>query len=327
MGSGLGHPLGNMVNNGFTAGNHMDAQLKTANEFSKNDKMGHLHESRRTMLQEQREDTPSTYDSNISHDVKGNHLSAPQTPLRNESESRPSSARRVTFSEAADSRNIPSPPPFRRFSMQHTDPASTYNGSPLSHIISPPPPIPATSTKRSRETSLAVESPTKRPRSSGSPPTTPNTWLKPGDVRTIPINTRLPATVLLTNSYDGWSNYCLCLGLEGDLNLLDNRTHAEVKPGLIRLWAKDYSATAGINGTWIGPGSLALLHRTPQRNRDSTQVSILTYSDLEMSRKPRVTHLRDTPHSAKISAITAMWIKNGIKTFATGGMYSNSHIH
>jgi hypothetical protein len=327
MGNGLEHPLGNLANNGPTARHSMDAQLNTASEFSKNDKMDHIHHSRRAMLQEQREDTPLNYDSDPSHDIRADHLTAPLTPLGNDGKSRPSTARRVTFNEASVSRNIPTPPPSRRLSMQHTDPASAYNGSPISNIISPPPPIPATSIKRSREATSTVEKQTKRPRSSGSSPTTPGTGHKPGDVHTIPITTRMPATVLLTNSYDQWSNYCLCLGLEGDLNLLDNRTHAEVKPGLIRLWANEYTASAAVNGTWIGPGSLALLHRYPQKNRDATQVSIITYSDLDMSRKPRVTDLRDTPHTGKITAITPMWSRNGIRTFATGGMYSNSHIH
>jgi hypothetical protein len=125
--------------------------------------------------------------------------------------------------------------------------------------------------------------------------------------------------VILTSTYGEWSNYFVCLGGDGDLSLLDNRTHEAVKPALVRIWARDYTASSAINGAWIGPGKLALVHKEASRNRGDTQVTVVEYSDLEMSRKPRFMHLHQVPRVRKITSIASLSAIGRKSRFVTGG--------
>lgn len=130
--------------------------------------------------------------------------------------------------------------------------------------------------------------------------------------------TSRPATVLLTNDDSDWSRFCICLGGDGHIDLLDSIRHKPVPEVLVR--AERYTTGSAINGTWISPGSVALVDKDSRFG--NAQVTVVDYHDPEMTRKPRVTRLRAAPHPAdkKITSIVRLWEnKLGIRKFITAG--------
>jgi hypothetical protein len=106
------------------------------------------------------------------------------------------------------------------------------------------------------------------------------------------------------------------------LVLLDNRVHNDVSRGRTSQndWLPTGHNSGPINGAWINPGGLALVHSDSHgRNPAGVQISIVDYPDFHMSKRPIVTHLPVKPHTRLISAITAMFIDDtGRRYFATG---------
>jgi hypothetical protein len=127
-------------------------------------------------------------------------------------------------------------------------------------------------------------------------------------------------TILATNSYCNWSNFCVSLSADGDLDLIDSKVHRSANPSTF-IWQDQYTASCAMNGAWIGPGELALIDKEPRRNRNKTQITVVKYGDPQLSTRPQIIPQRDCPHSllSKITAIAPLWIKNEKKTFATGG--------
>ena len=132
-----------------------------------------------------------------------------------------------------------------------------------------------------------------------------------------------PATVLLTNTFDEWSNFCVGLGSDGNIDLLDTRIHGSAK-GRAMVWNHDYTGSCAINGAWISPGELALVDKDSRRNREGAQITLARYMDTQFSTRPQITPLRKSPHlhGCKITAITPLWIKGERRSFATGGIVS-----
>jgi hypothetical protein len=79
-----------------------------------------------------------------------------------------------------------------------------------------------------------------------------------------------------------------------------------------------------VNGAWISPGGVAVLHGKGEANRNRSQVSIIDYPDINSAKgKPIVTHLHARPHRELISVIVPLWVNNvGCRAFATGGICS-----
>jgi len=132
-----------------------------------------------------------------------------------------------------------------------------------------------------------------------------------------------PSTVLVTNRYPGWSKYFVALGHDGDIDLIDSTQHSSLgsPPLLIK---GEYTSTAAINGAWISPGELALVHTDSRRNRRKTEVTVVKYTHRARTRwiKPRVTHLNAWPHgdNEKITALEPLAEGyEGNRVFATGG--------
>ena len=123
-----------------------------------------------------------------------------------------------------------------------------------------------------------------------------------------------PATVLLTNTYDEWSNFCVALGSDGNIDILDSRLHDSAK-GKARVSRNEYTTSFAINGEWIGPGELALVHKSPRANREVNHISLIKYMDTQFRMNPQITPLRQSPHSksAKIMAIAPLWRQRGGK--------------
>ena len=132
-----------------------------------------------------------------------------------------------------------------------------------------------------------------------------------------------PTTVLLTNTYDEWSNFCVGLGADGNIDLVDTRLHSSAK-GRTMVWSHEYTGSCAINGAWISPGELALVDKDCRRNRENAQITLVKYMDTEFSTRPQITPLRKSPHSnnSRITAITPLWIKGERRSFATGGIYA-----
>ena len=128
-----------------------------------------------------------------------------------------------------------------------------------------------------------------------------------------------PATVLLTNTYDEWSNFCVGLGGDGNIDLVDSRLHGRAKPPIV--WSNEYTMSSAINGAWISPGELALVHKDARKNDDKCQISLIKYAEPQSSRKPEIINLTRSPHAFKnkITAIAPLWVTAGRRTFATGG--------
>jgi hypothetical protein len=128
-----------------------------------------------------------------------------------------------------------------------------------------------------------------------------------------------PATVLLTNSYDEWSNFCVGLGGDGKIDLVDSRLHGRAKAPIV--WSNEYTASCAINGAWISPGELALVHKDARRNDDRCQITLIKYAETQSSTKPAIINLTRSPHPLrnKITAIAPLWVIAGRRTFATGG--------
>ena len=132
-----------------------------------------------------------------------------------------------------------------------------------------------------------------------------------------------PATVLLTNTYDEWSNFCVALGSDGNIDILDSRLHDSAK-GKAKVWKSEYTASFAINGAWIGPGELALVHKNPWRNRDANKrFSYQVYGYAIYDEAPNYS-IAKIPHSnnTKITAIAPLWMKEEERSFATGGTSS-----
>jgi hypothetical protein len=143
------------------------------------------------------------------------------------------------------------------------------------------------------------------------------------DLTSATAHYRFPdqATVLLTNSFDKWSNFCLCIDRGGTLELLDSTRHGCAQMGTIykRDWIPEGSKIGAMNGAWINPGGLALSHTDSRANNPSgTQITIVDYRDVNLERKPVITHLRNTPHKRMISAIVPTWITPDKRAFVTG---------
>jgi hypothetical protein len=137
--------------------------------------------------------------------------------------------------------------------------------------------------------------------------------------------------VLLTNSYPEWSNYSLIVGKSTsrhDLELFDNTTHRGVSLG--RISRNDLlppgKMLRPVNGTWISPGGVAVLHGRDKWRKNNTQgpsqITIIDYPDINRAEgKPIVTHLQAKPHKGLIWAIVPLWVNNvGCRAFATGGI-------
>ena len=128
-----------------------------------------------------------------------------------------------------------------------------------------------------------------------------------------------PATVLLTNSYDEWSNFCVGLGANGNIDLVDSRLHGRSNAPIV--WSNEYTSSCAINGAWISPGELALVHKDARRNQDKCWITLVKYAETQLSSKPEIINLRQSPHPLKnkITAIAPLWVTAGRRTFATGG--------
>lgn len=135
-----------------------------------------------------------------------------------------------------------------------------------------------------------------------------------------------PATHLLTNSYRDWSDFCVALGADGNIDLINSKFHRSADPKTF-IWQEQYTSSCAINGAWIGPGELALVDKDSRRNRNKSPITLIKYTDPQLSARPQVIPLRDSPHSlhTKVTAIAPLWIKNDKKTFATGGMNPLNH--
>ena len=130
--------------------------------------------------------------------------------------------------------------------------------------------------------------------------------------------TSKPASVLLTHDDPNWSRFCICLGANGHIDLLDSIRHRPVPDVLVR--AERYTTGSAINGTWISPGSVALVDKDCRFG--NAQVTVVDYHDPELTQKPRVTRLRAAPHypDVKITSIVRLWEhKLGIRKFITAG--------
>ena len=227
------------------------------------------------------------------------------SPFQSISEDRPR-GRRVTFTELTDDTKVTFPPPRVSVSVEKTTrfgQGDYVDGdhSPLMSLgerISTPPYNPFNAT-----------------------------WSAVQSYRVVPPVHRLKisesSTVLLTNKFRDWSDYFVALDHDGNIDLLDSKTHCSVgSPPL--LWKQEYTASAAINGAWIAPRELALVHADSRRNRGETEVTLVKYTRRAGSRwiKPRVTHLNPCPHghNEKITAVEPLWEENdGKRVFATGG--------
>jgi hypothetical protein len=147
--------------------------------------------------------------------------------------------------------------------------------------------------------------------------------------KTATFNVIQPANVLLTNSYPEWSNYSLVVGSASSrqgLELVDNTMHRSVQFGVMS--SKEFlppgNTLRPVNGAWISPGGVAVLHGKGEANRNRSQVSIIDYPDINSVKgKPIVTHLHARPHRELISVIVPLWVNNvGCRAFATGGICS-----
>jgi len=262
------------------------------------------------LCHEVKPESPSTYDS---YNQSLSSASPPAVFHRQEppdSESmRPPMTRptRVAFAEEQPPRSIL--PLERRISHSSTSPESQYSypNSSSPQFLTFPRETSSGSGKRSRDPNSPLRpAPPKRPRAE---------QLKP-HIHIKELS--WPATVLLTNPYSDWSQYCVCLGYDGNIFLLSNKTHAPMSNGTV--FREDYTAIAAVNGAWISPGTLAIVHKDSRRNRDFTQISLINYFDSQISRHPRATPMIDTPHSNahKISSICPLWSDHTSKAFVTG---------
>jgi hypothetical protein len=135
-----------------------------------------------------------------------------------------------------------------------------------------------------------------------------------------------PATVLVTHTHRSWSKYCVCLGYDGNVELLSNNTHAPIPNTLVL--AEEYTQVSAINGTWLAPGELALVHKDSRKNRARTQITVIEYHDPRLLRRPRIRHIRDTPHhyNTKISAICSTWNSGSSTAFVTGDLKGEMYV-
>jgi hypothetical protein len=172
----------------------------------------------------------------------------------------------------------------------------------------------------SRKASLPVSMQCKRPLEDDSSQTSKRVCPLPPKVKVDLCDISKPATYLVTNTHDFWSNYCVALGNDGNIDLLNNTTHASVPSSLVS--AASYTSSCASKGAWIYPGQLALVHKDPRRNRPlHTQVTLISYEET-MSRRPYILDLKPTPHHSetKFTAMTAGWWKETTeRTFMTGG--------
>ena len=221
---------------------------------------------------------------------------------------RPSVTRRVSFSESTETRRVtpPTTPILRRHSLPSLQETNTERSIFDDESMSPET-SPISSTFRGFPT---------RP--------TPRNLSQLQNGITGPIayhGLSGPATVLLTNTYDEWSNFCVGLGSDGNIDLLDTRIHGSANPRAM-VWNHQYTGSCAINGAWISPGELALVDKNCRRNREGAQITLVKYMDTQFSTRPQIIPLRKSLHSntSKITAITPLWIKDERRLFATGGI-------
>lgn len=224
----------------------------------------------------------------------------------------PSVERRVTFNDGRAARDMS---PFdERFCMPSSSPdRSSSSISPL---------FPTTRyNKRQRESNSGFSyTPPKRPRTER---------IRDAERgRDVIHHHQLsyPATVLVTNTHRSWSEYCVCLGYDGNVELLSNNTHAPIPSTLVL--AEEYTQVSAINGTWLAPGELALVHKDSRKNRGHTQITLIDYHDSRLLRRPRIRHMRDTPHNyhTKISAICSTWNSGFSTAFVTGDLQGEMYV-
>jgi hypothetical protein len=236
-----------------------------------------------------------------------------QSPMHQESLS-PSLSRRITFGGMGLQQMSRTPSTRRSSTADRKSPYSGNGHIPVTFGSSSTIPL----AKRLREAPININMDANPPNRLHWSSTPRQRFAVQG--RPVFTNVSMPATVLLANSYEGWSNFCVALGNDGNIDLLDSRTHKPLPRS--RILKDIYTATSAINGTWLSPGELALVHRDPRINRDGTQITLVKYMDLQMSILPTSSQLKRSPHSreSKITAITALWTKSdGGRSFATAG--------
>jgi|SRR5579859_6089610 len=226
--------------------------------------------------------------------------------IKDDEKLRPPINRRVTFSAIEETHLISSPPTQETFPLGHGPPP------PIRHVSIAMGETPPTAQKRPRSPETTSRS-TKRYRTDSSMSDVIN-------VRGSSVFHRLSpqSTVLLTNNYDGWSNYSMALGDDGHLELLDNTARKPLTKALIM--AERYTASRALNGAWIAPGTLALTHKEPAK-WPHTQITVVEYPDLQLTKAPQVYHVPASPHKegVRLSAITALWHRDDrYRAFATG---------
>ena len=235
------------------------------------------------------------------------------SPYQSTSEDRPTVPRRGTFgfTESTEDTTLKFPPRRESFPVEKRtlfaqgshDQPSTFQ-SLISRISTPPIDRPFTP-----PTGLAR--PTHPPR-----PTR-------GVVSSEYLNVSAPARVLLLNQFPGWSDYFVALGRDGHIELLDSKAHGRFDVPV--LWDSDYTSSSAVNGAWIGPGELALLHLNSRLlpRTINKQVTLVKYSQRTGHwTKPKVTQLNSLPHSpnVKTTALEPLWEgRDGKRVFATGG--------
>lgn len=233
------------------------------------------------------------------------------SPMHSKEETHgPTISRRVTFAESTETRRITSVPRKVSLPSQEEKSSCATESSSFNNALTFSDPRPISSYARQ----LVSQGPPRTPAAQNT--------IAPAQI-TLPTYHGLssPATVLLTNSHDEWSNFCVGLGHDGNVDIVDTRLHDSAK-GQSMVWSHEYTATFAVLGAWISPGELALVHQDCRKNKDGSQICLIKYNDTQLKRRPQITPLQQSPHSheTKVTAIAPLWIKDGRRTFATGGI-------
>lgn len=146
-------------------------------------------------------------------------------------------------------------------------------------------------------------------------------------VRLIATTSANEASVLLTSSYRGWTRYSVCLDRDGDIDLLDSRSHKSLRNSVVS--RKRWTPNFAVNGAWIGPGELVLVHIDARWAEDGSQLCLIKWQENrpEDGNRAEIRPVCSKYHipEVKITAIAALGnSKDGRRSFVSGGINPTS---
>ena len=128
---------------------------------------------------------------------------------------------------------------------------------------------------------------------------------------------------ILTNSFPSWSQYSVCLDKDGNVELLNNDRREPVPNGVV--FGNRWTFSCAINGAWIGPGELVLLH-DQSKSAGIVQMCVMKWPDYPKPKEGKMVEIRQISrqHQVPVNMTTITSLSssgNGLsRRFATGGI-------